>query len=1569
MGALCGTLFGSSQTTTYSPPAAVTGAVTDILNRAATQSNQPYPQYTPDTAAQYMNYVPGLVAPMTPNQVYAGQSISGLQGYTDPNFAAATALTSNAATPIQMQQYTPEAVNQYMNPYMNDVVNSAVSNINQTNAQQQQQVLGNTIQRGAFGGDRAGIAQAELARQQDLANNATIANLLNQGYNQAQGLFTQQQGQDLTTQLQNRNLLNTGAINLANLGTQGQQAALQQAQAQYGYGTGEQQQQQAALSTAYQQYMNQQAFPYQQLSYYAGLASGAAPAMGGSTTGYTPTVAPATGVLGAYSTLNSLSNAATGGSGGFLSGLVNTLGPLFAKGGRINYDAGGRAKYATDGRVPTDQSIIQAYNDYVNLISSGRASKQQVDAAYKRYQEAFQNAPLPWEKAQTTATTTDTATTTAPKTNTTPVADVSNIGRAGDKIGGGKIGGGNDSSVSPIYGGNGNIVGRGSLSGPGASGGPTDEYGINPRAGDTPGFGTPGAGGGYGINQQKGILSGLIGGVDPTTGAQTGIAGAINALVKGNSPGSLNAVLNAPNTVAYGKRADNSAYPNTSTGMTAQEWADKFADGDISKVSGSVVNGQIDWFRNDNAVANAVHPGALPASQLSGVIGNVSQPEQTDTSGITDPLAGGADLGATKSAGILGNPYKGMTKEQFIAAISPMAEQVAQQTGLTPQTIMAQTAEETGWGQHMVGNNLFNIKGTDIPNVTTTENIPGEGNVKTLASFAAYENPQKAFDAYGKLMSTNPRYAGVIGATDTNAQIDALGKSRYATDSDYGQNVKSFADAIAKMNIAPPEAKEDYSINTPKGVISSDSSSEPSSGIGAANEGHGGGGGGLDRTVSAPDNSSNESGSSLGERGNGPSVKDSSEGDHVAGVKEESQAEHDEKRGGRIHKYAAGGYAPISMQYGLPTQEDLAQKYSDFAGTGVGQLSAQELAMAAKGILPAAAKGGRIGYANLPDGSGAVKSDDDYNLAGNPDLNSNSMWSEDTDTSYLPIEKEDPDIFKRISRALYPKGPLSMAVGSSAKYTMPDAGLRIGKEGQPAITTVPVNEEDMDRAYKVGKTVQQRMAESPSDVAKRVTDELAARPTSASGTYTQSYDVYPNRPDEGGGSIKTSPIIPKSTDNGPDSVVSKFLTTDDEIPSSSTTQSAPTTRKKGVEVAQDTTRTQSDAPQPGFGYVAPNPADMRNFYGLTYGLSLLSGSSIAAAGDTYAKNILAQQAEQRAQMEAQGRTAQSYGSAESSQATAGKTRAEETNMLIKPSFFGDYALVLSPNPENPSFKTIPMPGMDQSQIPAPSTGLGDAADSALDQYSKDFKRTNGARFLLKPDDAVNYKNDFMQEQKELSKAAGAANSSLGDVRTMAEALTEAGGSPVGMGAGARFANSIRRQAYGLARAFGYNGPEPGDDPVIAQQELDKISQFLANAQVGAITHNGAARLVEANRSVQPNVDLEFGTASRLFSGTARQNVMLRDYQKVLNAYGKRTANTGTDVQQVYQDAMPADRYNREQAVLESLVQPDMTDKDNDGKSQNMVTYLLNNKITKNQFDAIISKKYPDVKNLSRWLVN
>jgi len=1533
MGALCGVLFGSSQTTTYSPPAAVTGAVTDILNRASTQSNQPYPQYTPSTAAQYMNYVPGLVAPMTPNQAQAGQSISGLQGYTDPNFAAATALASNAATPIQMQQYTPEAVNQYMNPYMNDVANAAVANINQTNAQQQQEVLGNTIQRGAFGGDRAGIAQAELARQQNLANNSTISNLLNTGYNQAQGLFTQQQGQDLTTQLQNRNLLNTGSINLANLGTQGQQAALQQAQAQYNYGTGEQQQQQAALSTAYQQYMNQQAFPYQQLSYYAGLASGAAPAMGGSTTGYTPTAAPAQAGLGAYATLNSLSNAATGGSGGFLSGVASGIGSLFADGGRINYDAGGRAKYATDGRVPTDQSIIQAYNDYVNLISSGRASKQQMDAAYKRYQEAFQNAPLPWENAQTTATTTDTAKTTAPKTDTTPVADVSNIGRAGDKIGGG----GNDSSVSPIYGENGNIVGRGSLSGPGASGGPTDEYGINPRAGDTPGFGTPDAGGGYGINQQKGILSDLIGGVDKTTGAQTGIAGAINALVKGNSPGSLNAVLNAPNTVAYGKRADNSAYPNTSTGMTAQEWADKFADGDISKVSGSVVNGQIDWFRNDNAVANAVHPGALPASQLSGVIGNVGQPEQIDTSGITDPLAGGADLAERKNASIITSGLVDPNTSGLLAAIqnqesggiknpntavgdggaalgafqmhNPAARQAASELGLQYDSSMRSNPEIAPKLAQQYLSDMFNYTGS----------VPG-----AIAAYQMGPGAYKAAVNAGQDPTQNAYVQSVLrtGLVNTDAGVMPPGPAPL------------------------PPSNPEYS----KG-LSEIQAGQNVPGVGAASEGHGGGGGELDRTVSASDNSSNESGSSLGGRGNGPSVTDSSEGgggesDHVAGVKEESQAEHNENRGGRIHKYAAGGYAPISMQYGLPTQEDLAQKYSDFAGTGVGQLGAQELAMAAKGILPAAAKGGRIGYANLPDGSGAVKSDDDYNLAGNPDLN-------ERDPAALVVHSWDaPDDNAQVTKNKPPTAPVfesrfktpSQRLGNAISSAVTNADKTISPIAEATVKAVTEPQYDPDPNYVSPKYRSMENA-GPYDA----TPTQAAELRKATATETQPSKGY-------------------------DLSKLDLSSTDTEVPAP-----APTTRNKGVEVAQDMTRTRSDAPQPGFGYVAPNPADMRNFYGLNYGLSLLSGSSIASAGDTYAKNILAQQEQQRAQMEAEGRTAQSYGTAQHSQALAKLTDTQRANAAFQGTIAGTKAFGLDAN-GNPTY-TLMRPLRVGETMTADGQiigGDGSVTDTGTalqhinsmpisGQETSDKKATELNRYsasnMAGADAATvaayngEYRKQFENAQ-DRANAAGYDKKNINETAVVLGDMAKGGLFSAGQGAGAVYntasvIQSIAQRA-GLDLGVGKDASLP--------EILEKIRTLKAESYTGAQRTAAVwlTRLADAN----PSVDLRPETSNAILTQYMLDNQRSIDFANHMEDVGaiNPTAINGP----VSFNKMYADTYRQEQQTINTLLNSTMPN------GSNPIAAAIKGDLKKKDFDIIINQMQrqgmiPPVKNIDRYI--
>ena len=327
----------TTSTSSYSPPPAVSKAYTDLLALAVPQSQQPYPNYGQGQYYTAQEYQPQLVSPMTPDQIMAQQNVAQLSGYVQPYINAATQLTEQASTPIQLQQFSNQAVNQYMSPYMQDVYNSTVSNINETNAQQQQQLQSNAIARGAYGGDRAGIAQAELARQQNLANNATLANLANTGYTSALGEFNNQQAQNAQQDYINRQLAAGAGTQLANLGGYGQNAANQQAQLQYQMGAAQQQQDQAGLSTAYQQFLNANAYPYQQLGWLGQLVSGAATGMGGTTTGSVPSPSGLSQAIGGIGALGTLGNvfgggggaagaAGAGGAGGFLSGLGSGLG-------------------------------------------------------------------------------------------------------------------------------------------------------------------------------------------------------------------------------------------------------------------------------------------------------------------------------------------------------------------------------------------------------------------------------------------------------------------------------------------------------------------------------------------------------------------------------------------------------------------------------------------------------------------------------------------------------------------------------------------------------------------------------------------------------------------------------------------------------------------------------------------------------------------------------------------------------------------------------------------------------------------------------------------------------------------------------------------------------------------------------------------------------------------------------------------------------------------------------------------------------------------------------------------
>jgi hypothetical protein len=98
----------------------------------------------------------------------------------------------------QAQQYSgPGAYQQFMSPYQQDVINTTLTEYDRQRQIAQRGIASQAIQAGAFGGGREGVQQAEFGAQ-TLQNRAALqAQLLQQGYGQAQQAagtaFSQQQ--------------------------------------------------------------------------------------------------------------------------------------------------------------------------------------------------------------------------------------------------------------------------------------------------------------------------------------------------------------------------------------------------------------------------------------------------------------------------------------------------------------------------------------------------------------------------------------------------------------------------------------------------------------------------------------------------------------------------------------------------------------------------------------------------------------------------------------------------------------------------------------------------------------------------------------------------------------------------------------------------------------------------------------------------------------------------------------------------------------------------------------------------------------------------------------------------------------------------------------------------------------------------------------------------------------------------------------------------------------------------------------------------------------------------------
>ena len=160
----------------------------------------------------------------------------------------------------------PQAFQQYMSPYQSQVMDAALAEFDRNAQIQQQQIADQAVASGAFGGGREGVMQSEYQAGSDRNRAALQAQLLQQGFGQAQ----QAAQQNFANQMGLASAL--PGLQSGDISTLGSLGALNQAQQQAQLDA----QREATRMAAYQ--------PQEQLQQYGNLVTGIMGGMAGSGT-------------------------------------------------------------------------------------------------------------------------------------------------------------------------------------------------------------------------------------------------------------------------------------------------------------------------------------------------------------------------------------------------------------------------------------------------------------------------------------------------------------------------------------------------------------------------------------------------------------------------------------------------------------------------------------------------------------------------------------------------------------------------------------------------------------------------------------------------------------------------------------------------------------------------------------------------------------------------------------------------------------------------------------------------------------------------------------------------------------------------------------------------------------------------------------------------------------------------------------------------------------------------------------------------------------------------------------
>ena len=223
------------------------------------------------------NYTAAQQVAAIPYQAYQGPRIAQFRPAEEQGFQTAiNAATQqvgmpqlNQATQVAQRAagYSPQQFQQdvtgFMSPFQTNVIDATMARLAQSRAERDAATRAQLASSRAFGNERRGVYEAQLAAEQDLNTQQTLANLYNQGYTQAAGFAQGLPGQQLA-----------GASALAGYGQQA--LGNQQAYAAMLQGAGQAQRGMAQqnLDLAYKDFLEQRGFPQQQLQTLLAGASG-----------------------------------------------------------------------------------------------------------------------------------------------------------------------------------------------------------------------------------------------------------------------------------------------------------------------------------------------------------------------------------------------------------------------------------------------------------------------------------------------------------------------------------------------------------------------------------------------------------------------------------------------------------------------------------------------------------------------------------------------------------------------------------------------------------------------------------------------------------------------------------------------------------------------------------------------------------------------------------------------------------------------------------------------------------------------------------------------------------------------------------------------------------------------------------------------------------------------------------------------------------------------------------------------------------------------------------------------